>query len=134
MQFDIDTVDKWLVDTLKNNGAVAALVGARVYFDVAPVEAVMPCIIITMADERDVAFVGNITAQTNFVYNVKAVNTGGSFVSCYSIRKAADAALKAACSITANIGVIRTGGARFTEQVANVKYNYLVSIWRVLAG
>lgn len=76
---EILSVSQYIVDVLKNNAAVAAKVGTRIYPDVAPATTTFPFIIYGFSAYRGTDVVGGKEKLSgNYVYTVKTVSKSSS--------------------------------------------------------
>jgi len=75
---DILTATRWVITTLKNDTAVSALVGARVYANLAPRNAAYPLIVVTKVSALPVkpASTGAHTLMFDELVQVVAVDQG----------------------------------------------------------
>lgn len=75
---DILTATRWVITTLKNDTAVSALVGARVYANLAPAGAAYPLVVVTKVSALPVkpASTGAHTLMFDELVQVVAVDKG----------------------------------------------------------
>lgn len=78
MSGDLTRIDAWIYSTLHNDTQIAAIVGGRIYSDLAPQQAAMPMIIFSFLGGAD-KFVTLSTRSTNAIYLIRAVNQSSSF-------------------------------------------------------
>ncbi len=93
MSYDPAVVDEWLWRRLTSDASVAALIGARVYPDVAPANATHPFVVVSQASGRDRVALGGARVLFEGVWNVRVVGSGPGFADLVPIAAAVDAAL-----------------------------------------
>lgn len=71
--------DEWIHFTLLSHPTVSSIVDDRVYFDVAPRDALMPFIVIQSQDADDYRGVGPVNVFTTTLYIVKAIAQADSY-------------------------------------------------------
>jgi hypothetical protein len=126
--------EQWLVEKLRDDAAVAALVGQRIYSELAPQGAAMPYIVVQNQASVDVLGVGSQRILTELVFVVRAVGRGASYAGLAPIADAIDAALHLASGATANgtvLGCRREEPFRRPEVTSGVQYRHLGGIYRV---
>lgn len=93
-------VAKWLVTTLQGDAALAALVGTRVYRDVAPESAALPFVIFWNTGGHDVLGVGGIRILSELTFTVEGVCDGASATNLEAIVTRLYALLDRASGVT----------------------------------
>ena len=80
MAVEIVSVDQWIYEALAADGQLAAVVGSRIFADVAPQDAAMPQVIFQMqAAQPDSVGVGGTRILTNGLWLVKAIDQTESY-------------------------------------------------------
>lgn len=130
-------IDRWLNTVLAADTQLAAVVGTRIYADLAPDGAALPMVVYQMQSSRDLMALGSHRVWANTLYLVRGVAQtiayGGSLI---TIADRIDAALHAASGSTVE-GVVyecvREGEFRLTETANGIQYRHLGGLYRILA-
>lgn len=126
--------EQWLVGALRDDAAVTALVGSRVYSELAPQGAAMPYVIVQNQASVDVLGVGSRRIMSELLFVVQAVGRGASYAVLAPIADAIDAALHLAGGVTAEgrvLGCRREEPFRRPEVTNGVQYRRLGGIYRL---
>jgi hypothetical protein len=126
--------EQWLVGVLLGDAEVAALVGERVYSELAPQGAVMPYVTIQNQASVDVLGVGSRRIMSELVYVVRAVGRGASYVGLAPIADAIDRVLHLSRGETEEgwvLGCRREQPFRRPEVTSGVQYRHLGGLYRL---
>lgn len=125
--------DQWLATVLKADSAVSALVGTRVYADVAPQGATFPVVVAQfMAAGPDEYVVGPYLLYSNMLFVVKAIDKTNSYRQ--DIADAAESALHNKTGNATGAKIIycrRETPMRLVDVVNNVEYRHLGASFRI---
>lgn len=132
-------IDQWIWETLSNDTALAAIVGARVYSDVAPATATFPFVTFSEQSSTDVRTAsGQNRIMIDSLYVIRGIVTDTSFnVQSQAIAERIDALFHASQGGNANGTVVFTShreqSFRLAEQQAGKSFRHLGGIYRVYA-
>lgn len=131
--------DEWLVAILSADATISAAVGARIYSEMAPEDAIFPCIIFSMRPTaRDVMGVGPNRIMAHLVYSIQAVGQYESYSPLQAIADRIDVLLHGAKGNVASgagsvLGCVRDGELRYPEVEDGVQYRHLGGLYRIMA-
>lgn len=133
------SAEKWIYATLAADGALAAVVGTRIYADRIPqnVASPYPCVLFGFLSGVDFNAVGSVRVWTNMLYVVRAIDEVETFLG--NIKTAAgriDAVLHRASGSTSEGTVwaaIREQPYRMSEEAEGRVFSHLGGVFRILA-
>jgi hypothetical protein len=128
--------DAWLYTTLTEDGTLAALVGDRVYADLAPGDAAHPLVVFALQSSVDLLAVGAVRVWAEQVYQVQAIGEGSAYAALAAVADQVDTLLhRASGTVTAGTvwSCVREGELRYTETDRGVTYHHLGALWRIMA-
>lgn len=128
--------DRWLYGVLSSDGALLALVGTRVYADLAPDGTQLPVVIYQMQSARDRMMVGSTRIWSDQLYLVRGIAEtpayGGDLL---TIADRIDVVLHAASGSTVEGTVfecVREREFRMVETINGRQYRHLGGVYRIL--
>lgn len=98
-----DAVDQFIYQRITAKTAVTALVGSRIYREIAPQDATLPLIIFARIDQEDLAAIGQPVTSAVYTYDVQIHAEGESAT---PLVVAADAIAEALDGEAASIGSV----------------------------
>lgn len=97
------TVSKWLFSRLTSDSTLAALIGARVFFGIAPAGAAAPYVVMELrSGGNDLLTLGAYRIWSDELWRVKSISKGASGLALESIVDRIDALLHNASATTAD--------------------------------
>lgn len=124
--------DKWLTSTLKGDTAFAAVMGTRIYAEIAPRGTTYPLTTIQMVGPAEQ--IGNAYDDRIMDEEIWQIDLAAQANSYSGLEVAADRA-RALLHKTTGTGVIAcvyAGNLRFAEEVAGVDYRHIILEFRIL--
>ena len=92
MSADITRINEWMYSLFKNNASVNALVGGRIYSEMAPQGATFPLVLFAFLGGSDKVLTFR-SRFTNGIYLVRAVDRGSSYATVEPIADSIDTLL-----------------------------------------
>jgi hypothetical protein len=132
---EITVADVWIRQTLMNDGDVAAAVSTRIYPDKVPANGTFPCIVYALyVPEADTIAVGDITVMSNFLYIVKMIVQGGSYIPANAMARKVNQLLHSASGSNAYGAVLACRREQPFRQAESKKVGQIVQEFRSLGG
>lgn len=129
--------EQWLYTVLSGDTALAAVVGTRIYADVAPAGATFPYVVYQNQAGRDVRGVGPTRIMANLLYVVRGVNATTTYTGALeTIANRIDAVLQAASGTNTRgvvIACVREQPFKLAESLDTGEYRNLGGIYRLWA-
>lgn len=119
------SVFDWLYDTLSANGAIATVVGGRIYRNVAPAGATFPYIVMQYVSGTDVYAMGGVRVVSSVVVIVKAVGPVSQYAALASLADAIDAAISGAVNGRSVLSCLRLTALDYEEEYSGVRYHHI---------
>jgi hypothetical protein len=134
--------DAFIYATLAGDTALAAIVGTRIYADVAPslpTPPTYPLVLFSLQSSRDVVGIGTYRAMTTPTYLVRVIGKGGGFGAIQAAADRIDALLtvRAVQSVTIGgvtfsiLGSVRERPFQRSEEPEGILYRHLGGFYRL---
>lgn len=137
MPSEIETIDKWIYQTLSADAALTAIVGNRIYTELAPQLVDQPMVIYhQQSPSTDLMEVGQRRVWTQGRWMVKLVGRTQSFVDLYSAFDRIETLLHRADGVVGSgnvLAVTREQIVKYVELSDGIQWRHFGGIYNIIA-
>lgn len=132
----LDIIEPWLIDRLKNDSALNALVGGKIANDQSVITLEPPYLFLGHISTRDILGIGTVRIDTDNLYGIRAVTRSGSFVSGRGIMRVVDGLLHGQIVTTSNgsLTCVRDAPFHYPETRDGVQFMHVGANYRFRAA